>query len=65
MKIFLTKSHGEDGGEVLPGDIDQLCGRKRVSGEDLRVGKDGDPGALTILALPYRISGYVKGLSGQ
>ena len=42
-----------------------MCGRKCVSGEDLPVGKDGDPGALMILALPYRVSGYVKGLSGQ
>lgn len=53
----LTKSHGEDGREVLPREIDQLCGRKCVSGEDLSVRKDGDPGALTILALPYRVLG--------
>lgn len=57
MKFFLTKSHGEDGGEVLSREIDQLCGRRCGSGEDLPVGKDGDPGALTVLALPYRVLG--------
>jgi hypothetical protein len=57
LKFFLTKSHGEDGGEVLSREIDQLCGRRCGSGEDLPVGKDGDPGALTILALPYRVLG--------